>query len=84
LVSVAAFYDGAHDKPVREAWVAELAAALRQTPQGLYVGFVGDEGEKGVRAAYPGPTWDRLAAVKARYDPANVFRLNQNVPPRNH
>jgi FAD/FMN-containing dehydrogenase len=34
-----------------------------------------------VRAAYPGSTWDRLAEVKQRYDPENVFRLNQNVPP---
>lgn len=32
-------------------------------------------------AAYPGPIWDRLAAVKARYDPTNLFRLNQDVPP---
>jgi FAD/FMN-containing dehydrogenase len=31
--------------------------------------------------AYPGPTWDRLAAVKSRYDPTNLFRLNQNIPP---
>jgi FAD/FMN-containing dehydrogenase len=35
-----------------------------------------------VRAAYPKRTWDRLAAVKERYDPANVFRCNHNVPPR--
>ena len=34
-----------------------------------------------VRAAYPGATWDRLAAIKARYDPDNLFRLNQNIPP---
>jgi FAD/FMN-containing dehydrogenase len=34
-----------------------------------------------VRAAYPGEHWDRLAAIKAAYDPENVFRLNQNVPP---
>ena len=44
--------------------------------------FLGDEGEARVRAAYPGATWDRLAAVKARYDPTNLFRLNQNIPPR--
>lgn len=40
-----------------------------------------DEGEASVRAAYPGSTWDRLAAIKARYDPTNLFRLNQNIPP---
>ena len=35
-----------------------------------------------MRAAYPGATWERLTAVKAAYDPDNVFRLNQNIPPR--
>ena len=45
------------------------------------MGFLGDEGEARVRAAYPGSTWDRLADVKATYDPENFFRLNQNVPP---
>ena len=49
--------------------------------RGVYVNFLGDEGEARVREAYPGPTWDRLAAVKRRYDPTNLFRLNQNVPP---
>ena len=43
------------------------------------MGFLGDEGEARVRQAYPGSTWDRLAAIKRRYDPTNVFRLNQKV-----
>ena len=34
-----------------------------------------------VREAYPGATWERLRAIKARYDPTNLFRLNQNVRP---
>jgi hypothetical protein len=46
-----------------------------------YAGFLGDEGEERVRAAYPGSTWDRLAEVKAAYDPDNLFRLNQNITP---
>lgn len=81
MANVAAFYEGPEDRAVRQAWVADLAAALRQSDPGAYVGFLGDEGEDRVRRAYPGPTWDRLAAIKARYDPANLFRLNQNVPP---
>jgi NagD protein len=43
--------------------------------------FLGDEGEARVRDAYPGPTWDRLVEIKRRYDPTNLFRLNQNIPP---
>ena len=44
--------------------------------------FLNDEGEARVRDAYPGPTCDRLAAVKRRYEPTNLFRLNQNIPRR--
>src|SRR6266540_1736836 len=61
--------------------MVDLAAALRQRDNGAYVNFLVDEGEARVREAYPGPTWDRLAAIKARYDPTNLFRLNQNIPP---
>jgi FAD/FMN-containing dehydrogenase len=81
MVNVAAFYEGAQDKAVRDAWVESFAGALRQEDQGAYVNFVGEEGGDWNRRAYPGPTWDRLVAVKAKYDPTNLFRLNQNVPP---
>jgi FAD/FMN-containing dehydrogenase len=81
IVNVAAFYEGPEDRKIREAWVDRLAADLVQDDQGAYVNFVGDEGEQRVRAAYPGATWDRLAAIKARYDPGNLFRLNQNITP---
>ena len=46
-----------------------------------YVNFINDEGPSAVRDAYPPATWERLAAVKARYDPTNLFRGNQNIPP---
>jgi FAD/FMN-containing dehydrogenase len=81
MVNVAAFYIGPEDRVVREAWVSDFAAALRQSDTGLYVSFLGDEGEDRIRAAYPGTTWDRLVAIKRRYDPNNLFRLNQNIPP---
>jgi FAD/FMN-containing dehydrogenase len=81
LAVVAAFYNGPDDRPDREAWMASLAAALHQGKSGAYVGFVMDDAEPSVRAAYPDSTWNRLAKVKARYDPANLFRLNHNIPP---
>jgi FAD/FMN-containing dehydrogenase len=81
MANVAAFYDGPEDKLVREAWVDETVAALQQQDGGAYVNFVGDEGPERVRAAYPGATWDRLRAVKAAYDPGNLFARNQNIPP---
>ncbi|MGZ6132813.1 MAG: FAD-binding oxidoreductase [Myxococcaceae bacterium] len=48
---------------------------------GVYVNFLGDEGEERVRAAYPPATYQRLREVKRRHDPHNVFRLNQNIRP---
>jgi FAD/FMN-containing dehydrogenase len=82
MVNLAAFYDGPEDQAVRQAWLDDFAAALRQGDTGAYVGFINDEGEARVHDAYPGSTWERLAAVKGRYDPANLFRRNQNVTPR--
>ncbi len=82
LVNIAAFHDGTpEDLARRQAWVDELAATLAQADHGAYVNFLGEEGEARVRAAYPGETWNRLVAVKRRYDPTNLFHLNQNVPP---
>jgi hypothetical protein len=81
MVNVAAFYAGPDDKPRREQWVSELVAALHQDDSGAYVNFLDNEGPDRVRAAYPGATWGRLVAIKRRYDPGNLFRLNQNIPP---
>jgi FAD/FMN-containing dehydrogenase len=81
MVNVAALVETPEQAPEHEPWVAGLAEALRQDDAGAYVNFLGDEGEERIRAAYPGPTWDRLVEIKRRYDPTNVFRLNQNIPP---
>jgi FAD/FMN-containing dehydrogenase len=83
MMALGAVYERREEAAVHEAWVGGFAAALGGGP-GVYVNFLGDEGEARVREAYPGPTWDRLAAIKARYDPGNLFRLNQNVPPAPH
>jgi hypothetical protein len=81
MVNVVVFYEGPEDRAMREAWVSNFAASLRQDDAGAYVGFLGDEGAARVRAAYPGTTWERLREIKARYDPTNLFRLNHNIPP---
>jgi FAD/FMN-containing dehydrogenase len=80
LLNVAAIHGPAGAEPAR-AWVEGLVGSLGAIRPGAYAGFLGDEGEAGVRAAYPGATWARLAAIKARVDPGNLFRGNQNVPP---
>jgi FAD/FMN-containing dehydrogenase len=81
MVNLAVFYTDEADRKRRLAWANDFAAAIRQEDEGAYVGFVGDEGEARVHAAYPGATYQHLAEVKRRYDPTNLFRLNQNIPP---
>ena len=81
MVNVAAVYASPEEDLIHRAWAEDARAALRRGDAGAYVNFLGDEGEERVRDAYPGATWDRLAEIKRRYDPENVFRLNQNVPP---
>ena len=81
MVNVAALYNPTDDVSVHQTWVTAFEAALRQNDTGVYVNFLGDEDASRVRNAYPGATWDRLAAVKARYDPTNLFHLNHNIPP---
>ena len=62
-------------------WAVRYWEALHPTSAGgAYVNFMMDEGTDRVRASY-GPNYDRLARIKAAYDPENFFRINQNIPP---
>ncbi len=81
MINVAAMYASPEEEEVHEAWARSLAAALADEDAGAYVGFLGDEGEQGVRRAYPPATLELLVHVKRQYDPDNLFRLNLNVPP---
>jgi FAD/FMN-containing dehydrogenase len=56
-------------------------SALEPHHTGVYVNFLMDEGEERVLEAYGSDKYDRLKALKRRWDPDNVFRLNQNIPP---
>lgn len=63
-------------------WARDFWDALQPySAGGVYVNFLGNEGAERVRAAYGDEKYERLARLKARYDPENVFRLNQNITP---
>jgi FAD/FMN-containing dehydrogenase len=61
----------------RDYW----SAMLRYSAGGVYVNFLNDEGQDRVKAAYDRPTYERLVALKQKYDPDNFFHLNQNITP---
>jgi FAD/FMN-containing dehydrogenase len=78
IVNVGAMYERPDDAHEHALWAATVAADLGGNG-GAYVGFLAQDGASRIREAYPGGTWERLVAVKRRYDPENLFRSNHNV-----
>ena len=83
VLNVTASWDAAADDAANIGWARETWSDLRPfSTGGTYLNFLNaDDGEDRVRAAY-GPNLDRLAAVKAKWDPENFFRVNKNIAPR--
>ena len=80
FVASAGWTDPAEDGEQMDA-ARRFGAALEPFASGVYVNVLADEGESGVRRAYPAGKLARLAALKRRYDPDNVFHFNQNIRP---
>jgi len=67
--------------PALKAWAREYWDAIHpHNLKGAYLNFIMEEGEERIRATY-GDNYDRLAAIKKKYDPTNFFRVNQNIKP---
>ena len=81
MLIIIAQYEDPATEPVHKAWTVALHDALGANATGVYSNFLESEGEERIREAYPPATYERLAEVKRRYDPANLFRLNQNIRP---
>jgi FAD/FMN-containing dehydrogenase len=72
--------DEGFDDNVR--WARDTVRLLEpESHAGAYVNFMGDVGDERLRASYSDAKYERLVALKRRYDPANLFRLNQNIAP---
>jgi FAD/FMN-containing dehydrogenase len=63
------------------AWAREFFEATEPFAKGVYVNFLSEEGEDRVRQAYTDEVWNRLVEVKNKYDPTNLFKMNQNIKP---
>ncbi len=73
-------WTGAADRARAVRWVETLRDNLKPLARGVYVNQLGETSEELVRTAY-GANYARLAAIKKKYDPRNVFRSNQNILP---
>jgi FAD/FMN-containing dehydrogenase len=75
-------WEDSADDAANIAYVKELAAAMKPWTTGTaYLNFLGDEGEGRVRSAFGPEKFARLQALKKQWDPDNLFRHNQNIPP---
>ncbi len=83
LINVHTRWESPADDRRCVSWARALFDATRPYSAGsVYVNFISDEGAERVQDAYTQATWERLVDLKTRYDPTNVFRLNQNIKPR--
>lgn len=74
--------DGTAEAAARhDRWADDCVEAMGGATRGTYVNFLANQGEKMLRASYPGSTWQRLRRIKQNYDPTNLFQRNQNIPP---
>ncbi|HEY7132814.1 MAG TPA: FAD-binding oxidoreductase [Candidatus Limnocylindrales bacterium] len=81
LVAAMSMFEIGADPAPNDAWTAAFFTAFLEKATGVYANFLGSEGDDRVRSAYPNGAYESLAAIKRRYDPANLFRLNQNIRP---
>jgi len=66
---------------VQRDWARQSWKSLEPHHTGVYVNFLGDEGDDRIREMYGAAKYARLQALKREYDPDNLFHLNQNIPP---
>jgi FAD/FMN-containing dehydrogenase len=80
-LNINAVWTDPSDRAAQVAWARATFAATEPFEHGVYVNFLGDEGQERVREAYGEEKFARLRVLKGRYDPDNVLRLNQNIAP---
>jgi hypothetical protein len=82
--NIAGITESAEGFDEEREWVRSFWSALEPYHTSVYVNFLMEEGEERIRQAYGAKKYDRLKSLKRRYDPDNLFRLNQNNQARRH
>jgi Berberine and berberine like len=78
---IAGMWPDASQNEVNTKWVRDYyAATAPHSEEGGYINFMADDDQDRIKANYKG-NYDRLVQVKGKYDPANLFHLNQNIKP---
>jgi FAD/FMN-containing dehydrogenase len=81
FAAIAVWLDPEENGDIHRIWTNSLWQAVRHEGSGVYVNFLDNEGEARIREAYGQANYARLARIKAKYDPDNMFRFNQNIRP---
>jgi FAD/FMN-containing dehydrogenase len=82
LLNIVSTWDNFMESEKNISWTQEFAMAMKPfSTGGVYVNFLGNEDEERIKAAYGDIKYDRLVALKNKYDPTNFFRINQNIKP---
>ncbi len=83
VLNIIGLWSDPKESEVHTRWAREFFASMEPfSTGGVYVNFLGNEGEKRVMAAYGTAKYERLVALKNKYDPTNFFSLNQNIKPK--
>jgi len=80
-LNVIGMWTEAGEAESQRRWVRDAWAAMEPFSRGVYANFLGEEGQALVKAAYDEDAYARLVALKGKYDPDNIFQLNQNIRP---
>jgi hypothetical protein len=81
VINLVSKWTEASESGANIAWTRDLANRLEPYSSGTYINFMGAEGQDRVRAAYNPVTYEKLVALKNKFDPDNFFSLNQNIRP---
>jgi hypothetical protein len=81
MISMLTFYENIQKRNERATLLKDFANSIRQEDNGAYINLMGENGQDRMHEAYPPTTWQRLTSIKTRYDPDNLFHLNQNISP---